>query len=254
LKIITYNVNGLRGTLKKGFEEWLAAVNADVVCLQEVKSHLTSDEVRIFEKLGYASYWHFAEKKGYSGVAILSRTPAKSIETGCNIPQYDREGRIIRADFEHFSLLNVYMPSGSSGQIRTDFKAQWLIDFNAYILCLKKDFPNLIICGDFNICHQAVDIHNPKANANASGFLPAERQWMTDFLASGFVDGFRHFNAEPHHYTWWSYRAGARKKNLGWRIDYHLISQSVLPLLKRCVILKEVGFSDHCPVLLEIDT
>ena len=168
------------------------------------------------------------------------------------MPDYDREGRVIRADFEHCSVLSTYFPSGSSGDDRQAFKYQFLSDFQLYINDLKNTLPNLVICGDYNICHKPIDIHNPKSNANSSGFLPEEREWMENFIQSGFVDSFRHFNEEPHHYTWWSYRAGARSKNLGWRIDYTLVSESLKSNLKRAAILPDAKHSDHCPVLVEL--
>lgn len=252
MKIITYNVNGLRAAIKKGFLDWLSAVNADVVCLQEIK--VTPDQIDLepIKKLGYETFWHPATKKGYSGVAIFSKVHPKNVCIGCGIDKYDFEGRIIRADFADFSLMNVYMPSGSSGDERQAFKIVWLKDFFEYISKIKQEHKSLIVCGDFNICHKAIDIHNPKSNANSSGFLPEERDWMSKFFENGFVDAFRKFNQEPHNYTWWSYRAGARPKNLGWRIDYHTVSQEMEARLKRAVILSEACHSDHCPVLLEI--
>lgn len=253
MKIITYNVNGIRSAITKGFVDWLKAANPDMICLQEVKADENQIEKQLFEDLGYHIYWYSAEKKGYSGVAILTKIKPKHIEYGCGIEIYDREGRVLRTDFEDFSLMSVYMPSGSSGQERQDFKFQWLADFQQYIDQLKVNFPNLIISGDYNICHQAIDIHNPKSNANSSGFLPEERAWMSGFLESGFIDTFRHFNPEPHHYTWWSFRAGARQKNLGWRIDYHCASKALEGRLKRALILPEAKHSDHCPALVEID-
>ena len=174
------------------------------------------------------------------------------VEYGCGIEEYDNEGRVLRADFQEFSLMSVYMPSGSSGDIRQDFKMKWLSDFQNYIDNLKKTVPNLIISGDYNICHQPIDIHNPKSNANSSGFLPEERAWIDTFMKTGFIDTFRVFNQEPHNYTWWSFRAGARGKNLGWRIDYHLASATLQEKLKRAAILSEAKHSDHCPVLLEL--
>ncbi|WP_026997899.1 exodeoxyribonuclease III [Flectobacillus major] len=253
MKIITYNVNGIRSAITKGFVDWLKAANPDMICLQEVKADENQIEKQLFEDLGYHIYWYSAEKKGYSGVAILTKIKPKHVEYGCGIEIYDREGRVLRTDFEDFSLMSVYMPSGSSGQERQDFKFQWLADFQQYIDQLKVNFPNLIISGDYNICHQAIDIHNPKSNANSSGFLPEERAWMSGFLESGFIDTFRHFNPEPHHYTWWSFRAGARQKNLGWRIDYHCASKALEGRLKRALILPEAKHSDHCPALVEID-
>jgi exodeoxyribonuclease III len=253
MKILTYNVNGIRSAISKGFVEWLRATNADMVCLQEVKAEKENIDASIFEELGYQIYWHSAEKKGYSGVAILTKVTPKHVEVGMGMEIYDREGRVLRTDFEDFSLMSVYMPSGSSGDIRQEFKMQWLTDFEAYIKELRKTIPNLIISGDYNICHQAIDIHNPKSNVNSSGFLPEERDWMEQFLQSGFVDSFRHFNKEPHHYSWWSFRAGSRDKNLGWRIDYHLATEPLRERLIRSVILPEAKHSDHCPVLVEME-
>jgi len=252
LKIISYNVNGIRSVISKGFINWLSATNADIVCLQEVKPLPEQLDLKLFEKLNYQTFWHPAEKKGYSGVAIFTKVLFKQIVIGCGNDMYDREGRVIRIDFEDYSVLNVYMPSGSSGEARQAFKIEWLSFFYDYVINLKQSIPNLLICGDYNICHQPIDIHNPKSNANSSGFLPEEREWISKFLNSGFVDTFRHFNKEPHNYTWWSFRAGSRGKNLGWRIDYHLVTRSLEKLLKRSVILKEVTFSDHCPILIEI--
>ncbi len=252
MKILTYNVNGIRSAISKGFVDWLKATNADMICLQEVKAEENQIEKALFEDLGYHINWFSAEKKGYSGVAILTKTKPTKIVHGCGIDIYDREGRVLRTDFEDFSLMSVYMPSGSSGDERQDFKMQWLADFQGYINDLTKTVPNLIVSGDYNICHRAIDIHNPKSNANSSGFLPEERDWMEGFLNSGFIDTFRHFNKEPHHYSWWSYRAEARDKNLGWRIDYNCATEPMRERLVRAAILPEAKHSDHCPVLLEI--
>lgn len=253
-KIITYNVNGVRAALNKGFAEWLKASDADIVCLQEIKADISQINVPLFDYLGYHSYWYPAQKKGYSGVAILSKQKPLHVEYGCGIADYDAEGRVLRADFKDFSVLSCYFPSGTTGDERQGFKYRFLDDMFLYIRELQKQKPNLIISGDYNICHQSIDIHNPVSNANSSGFLPEERAWVTKFLQSGYTDVFRHFNQEPHHYTWWSYRAGARGKNLGWRIDYHICTQSLNPYLKRCVILPEAMHSDHCPVMMEIET
>jgi exodeoxyribonuclease III len=252
MKIITYNVNGIRAALTKGFHNWLKASNADVVCLQEVKAELSQIDKSIFEDLGYEVYWMPAVKKGYSGVAILSKVSPSNVQYGCGIQQYDDEGRVLRVDFNQFSIMSVYMPSGSSGDERQAFKMKWLDDFYGYIQDLNRENPNLIISGDYNICHKPIDIHNPVSNKNSSGFLPEEREWMSKFTSSGFIDTFRHFDNRPHQYTWWSYRAGARKKNLGWRIDYHMASNSMAGLLKKSTILPEAHHSDHCPVLLEL--
>ncbi len=254
MKIISYNVNGIRAAIHKEWFAWLQATDADIVCLQEIKA--TPDQIIdivIFEQLGYQCYWYPAEKKGYSGTAILTKIQPEHVEYGCGIEEYDREGRIIRADFKAFSVMSVYFPSGSSGEERQLFKFKFLEDFADYIHKLKWRYPKLIIAGDYNICHKAIDIHNPKSNANSSGFLPEEREWMENFTLNGFIDAFRHFNSDPHHYTWWSYRAGARGKNLGWRIDYHLVTLELSEHLKRATILPEAKHSDHCPILLELD-
>ncbi len=252
MRIITYNVNGIRAAMNKGFVEWLKASDPDVLCLQEIKA--TPDQVNVaeFEALGYELYWYPAQKKGYSGVAIFSKIKPKHVQYGCGVEAYDFEGRVIRLDFDNCSVMSVYHPSGSSGDDRQAFKMKWLADFHNYINGLKQEIPNLILCGDYNICHKAIDIHNPKSNANTSGFLPEEREWMEQFIQSGFTDTFRHFNQEPHQYSWWSYRAGSRGKNLGWRIDYNLVANHMEKHLKRSVILSDAMHSDHCPVLLDL--
>lgn len=253
MKIISYNVNGIRSAIQKGFLSWMASVDADIICLQEVKASLDQIDQSVFEKMGYHVYWMPAHKKGYSGVAILTRLKPIVVELGCGISKYDAECRVVRADFSDFSVMSVYFPSGSSGEDRQAFKMEWLEDFMNYLLDLKKRIPNLIISGDYNICHHPIDIHNPVSNKNSPGFLPEEREWFTEFINNGFIDTFRHYNQSPHHYTWWSFRAGARKKNLGWRIDYHMASLSLTSRLKRAAILSHAFHSDHCPILLEID-
>lgn len=252
MRIITYNVNGIRAAMNKGFVDWLKSSNPDVLCLQEIKATPDQVDTKEFEALGYKLYWYPAQKKGYSGVAIFSKLSPKNVTYGCGIECYDFEGRVIRLDYDHCSVMSIYHPSGSSGDERQSFKMQWLADFHEYINNLKKEIPNLILCGDYNICHKPIDIHNPKSNANTSGFLPEEREWMERFIQSGFTDSFRYFNQEPHQYSWWSYRAGSRKKNLGWRIDYNLVANHMNKHLKRSVILSEAVHSDHCPVLLDL--
>lgn len=252
MKIISYNVNGIRAAMNKGLLDWIIAAKPDVFCIQETKA--TKDQVDIIsiESLGYHHYWFSAQKKGYSGVSIWSKEQPNHIEYGCGIEKYDNEGRVIRADFADASIISVYMPSGSSGDHRQDFKMKWLSDFKDYIDKLKTDIPNLIISGDYNICHQAIDIHDPVRNAAVSGFLPEEREWMTEFIESGFIDTFRYFNQNPHNYSWWSYRANARNNNKGWRIDYNMASKNLEGRLKFATILPEARHSDHCPVVLEL--
>ena len=252
-KIISYNVNGIRAALNKGFSDWLQKAAPDIVLIQETKAQPDQIPLFDFEMLGYRSYWHSAVKKGYSGVGILSKQEPDNVVIGIGNDKYDNEGRFLRADYGGTSVVSVYHPSGSSGDARLAFKMEWLEEFRNYVEELKKERPGLVISGDYNICHEAIDIHDPVRNAKVSGFLPEERAWMTRFLASGFIDSFRYFNQEPHHYSWWSYRANARSKNLGWRIDYHMVSKPLENKMKRALILPEAKHSDHCPVLLDID-
>ena len=253
MNIITYNVNGIRAAITKGLLEWLTDVNPDVVCIQETKAQRDQIPVLDFKQLGYEIYSYSAQKKGYSGVAILTKRTPDNIVYGMNIPEYDKEGRFLRVDYGDLSIVSVYHPSGSSGDERQVFKMKWLTDFQNYIHELHHTRPNLILSGDYNICHKPIDIHDPIRNATSSGFLPEEREWIDGFMKSGFIDTFRYFNTKPHQYTWWSYRANAREKNLGWRIDYHLASLTLENVLKRSVILPSATHSDHCPVLLEIE-
>jgi exodeoxyribonuclease-3 len=253
MKIISYNVNGIRAAITKGFIDWLQQANPDVICLQEIKA--TQDQIPVaeIEKAGYPyQYYYPATKKGYSGVAILSKLKPTNIVFGTGIEHMDFEGRNLRVDFDQFSVMSLYLPSGSNID-RLDHKFMFMDDFQNYIDNLKIEIPNLVICGDYNICHQAIDIHDPIRNAKVSGFLPEERAWLDRFMKNGFVDSFRHFNNEPHQYSWWSYRAGARGNNKGWRIDYCLVSEPLKGKLKRAVILPEAKHSDHCPVLVELE-
>jgi len=250
--IVSYNINGIRSVLRKDFDKWLAIYNPDIICLQEIKANKEQFNKEIFENLGYKCYVNSAQKAGYSGVAILSKIKPKKVEYGCGNYQIDIEGRLVRVDFKNYSVLSVYFPSGSSGEIRQEFKFMFLDFFQNYINELKQSIPNLIICGDFNICHKEIDIHNPKRNKNTSGFLIEERNWVTNFLNSGFIDSFRFFHEDGDKYTWWSYRARARQKNLGWRIDYNMVSQSLEKYILDARILTDVVHSDHCPISLKI--
>lgn len=252
MKIISYNVNGIRAALKKGFIDWLQSADPDVICLQEIKAQEDQLDLTVFEAAGYTyNYWFSAQKKGYSGVAILSKTKPNNVVFGTGIESMDFEGRNIRADFDGVSVMSLYLPSGTN-LARLEHKLEYMDLFQNYINTLKKDVPNLVICGDYNICHEAIDIHDPVRNKNISGFLPEERAWMSEFLKNGFVDAFREFNSEPHNYSWWSYRANSRANNKGWRLDYTLVSQPLQEKIKRAVILSEAVHSDHCPVLVEL--
>jgi exodeoxyribonuclease III len=253
MRIISYNVNGIRAAMTKGFSEWLTQANPDVICLQEIKATEDQIDTEAITKAGYPFQYYFsAQKKGYSGVAILSKTEPKKVVYGTGIASMDIEGRNIRADFEDFSIMSLYLPSGTNID-RLEHKFNFMDLFQSYINTLKVEIPNLVICGDYNICHEAIDIHDPIRNAKVSGFLPEERSWIDGFMKSGFIDSFRHFNKEPHQYSWWSYRANARNNNKGWRIDYNLVSEPMRDRLKRAVILSEAKHSDHCPIVLEID-
>lgn len=253
MRITTYNVNGIRAALNKGFSQWLEAENPDIICLQEVKAFKEQVPAEIFDHLGYKQYWFSATKPGYSGVAIFSKKEPLQLTVGCDNVLYDYEGRVIRADFDGFSVLNIYHPSGSSGDTRQAFKMQWLDFFLDYVNELRKTHPNLILCGDYNICHKEIDIHDPKGNKNSSGFLPEERAWFDKFVAEGYVDSFRAVNTDPHQYTWWSYRANARNNNKGWRIDYVMITPELQHKLVGARILPDASHSDHCPMSVDMD-
>ncbi|WP_040670302.1 exodeoxyribonuclease III [Nitritalea halalkaliphila] len=253
MKYLSYNVNGIRAALKKGFADWMAEELPDLIALQEVKASQEQVDLRPFEDLGYQAYWHDAEKKGYSGVAFLSRLPVDQVVTGMENPKYDAEGRVLRVDIADISFYSAYFPSGTTGDLRQNFKYEFLDDFYTFIQGKLKEKEKIVVSGDYNICHKAIDIHNPVSNKKSSGFLPEERAWMDKLTENGFQDSFRLFHEGPDHYSWWSYRANARAKNLGWRIDYHMVSEALVPQVKGAGILPDVHHSDHCPVAVEID-
>ncbi|MBJ05137.1 MAG: exodeoxyribonuclease III [Flavobacteriales bacterium] len=251
MKIISYNINGIRSGIRKGLVNWISEENPDVICLQEIKANTDQFDVTLFEHLGYHCYWLPAQKKGYSGVAILSKKIPHSVSFGCGDEAIDSEGRIIKICFSELCLFSCYFPSGSSGEVRQAFKMHFLNVFLKFITNSNLG-KNIIISGDFNICHKEIDIHNPKANKNTSGFLPEERAWMDDFLNLGFVDSFRYKNKNPNNYSWWSYRANSRLNNKGWRIDYHMVSDNLKDRIIDAAILDDVCHSDHCPISLLI--
>lgn len=251
MNIISYNINGIRAAIKKKFIQWLSKENPDVICLQEIKANTSQFDVRPFEDLGYHCFWYPAVKKGYSGVAILSKVKPNNIIWGCGEKRFDQEGRVLKAEFDNFSVFSCYFPSGSSGEIRQAFKMDFLNFFYSFLEPLSKK-EKILISGDLNICHKEIDIHNPIANKRTSGFLPEERKWLSDFLTLGFVDSFREKNKNPDWYSWWSYRAQARARNKGWRIDYHILSSQLAAKIKRAEILRNIHHSDHCPILIEI--
>ena len=252
--VVSYNVNGIRAALKKDFIGWLTSCNPDVIGLQEVKSSLQQIDKRIFEDLGYHVYWHDAVKKGYSGVATLSKVMPKAVHYGIQYQKYDDEGRMLRLDFDDFSFVNTYFPSGTTGEIRPGFKYEFLDDLYGYSQDLRRSHPELIWSGDYNICHRPIDIHDPISNKKSSGFLPEERAWMDKFTQSGFDDSYRLIHPDtPHKYTWWSYRANSRSNNKGWRIDYHMTTPGLRNRISNTTILSDALHSDHCPILIEID-
>lgn len=253
MKIVSYNVNGIRAAMRKDLISWLSQTDADVVCLQEIKANPDQFDETEFHDIGYKyCYWYPAQKKGYSGVALLCKTKPNHVEYGTGIATMDFEGRNIRADFNDVSVMSMYLPSGTNSA-RLDFKLNYMDEFLEYSKDLKHSIPNLVVCGDYNICHKPEDIHDPVRLKNVSGFLPVERDWLTKFIDSGFIDSFRVFNDQPENYTWWSYRANARANNKGWRLDYLMVTPPLQEKLKRSVILKDAVHSDHCPVLLELD-
>jgi exodeoxyribonuclease-3 len=253
MKIISYNVNGIRAAMNKGFTDWLTSANPDVVCLQEIKAMKEQVDIEAIENAGYNyNYWFSAQKKGYSGVAILSKIEPKHIEYGTGIESMDFEGRNIRADFDGLSVMSMYLPSGTN-DARLAHKFEYMDMIHDYLNELRKELPNLVVLGDYNICHEEIDIHNPKMKG-VSGFLPEEREWLGNFINSGFIDSFRHLHPEKQEYSWWSYRANARANNKGWRLDYGMVSEPLQENIKRSVILSEAVHSDHCPILIEIDS
>ena len=254
MTIATYNVNGIRAALTKGLAEWVAAGDYDVLCLQEVKALEEQVDLQPLADLGYRWAWHAAEKKGYSGVATFwreGRLTAKHVAPGCGLDVYDREGRVLRTDFDDFALVNIYFPSGSGGEERQAFKMRFLHDLPAYLQRLRAERRELIVVGDYNIAHTERDIHNPKANKNSPGFLPDERAWVSGLLAGGMTDAYRHLHPEAQTYTWWSFRGGARANDKGWRIDYQMVSPGLVGRLRSAQHLKDNVHSDHAAVVVE---
>ncbi len=254
MTIASYNVNGIRAAMLKGLVDWAAAGAYDVMCFQEVKAMEEQVDLAPFAELGYAWAWHAAEKKGYSGVATfwkVGRLSPKLVTHGCGIGTYDREGRVLRTDFADFTLLNCYFPSGSSAEARQAIKMDFLQDFAPYLAGVRAEVAHVIVVGDYNIAHAERDIHNPKANAQSSGFLPEERAWMTDFVAAGMTDAYRHLNPESQTYTWWSFRGGARANDKGWRIDYQMVSEGMVERLVAARHGRDEVHSDHCAVVVE---
>ena len=252
MKIISYNVNGIRAAIGKGFADWLTTETPDVICLQETKAQPEQIDTILFKELGYHAYFHSAQKKGYSGVGILCKQEPDKVVVGMGNDRYDAEGRVLRADFGDLTIISVYVPSGSSGDERQAFKMDFLEAFLPFVENLRAERPNLIVCGDYNICHKPIDINHPERQVGVSGFLPEEREWMDRYEAMGMIDSFRCFDTSPEKYSWWSFRGGARYRNAGWRIDYHWVGSALKESLTGATILSDVVHSDHCPVMVMI--
>ncbi|MEO5999644.1 MAG: exodeoxyribonuclease III [Chitinophagaceae bacterium] len=254
MRIISYNVNGIRAAIKKGFYDWLKTSPADIICLQETKTEKENVDHKQIVEMGYEDYWYSAEKKGYSGVAVFTRIKPGFVQLGNGFMQSDAEGRVIRMDFGDLTLINAYFPSGTSGEVRQAYKYVWLNELMDYLKILRMERPKLVVCGDYNIAHKDIDIHDPKGNKKASGFLPEERAWMDRFLQNGFIDSFRKINQQPHQYSWWSQRfPSLRLNNKGWRIDYINVTGNLESAIKHAAVLPDIIHSDHCPVYLELE-
>jgi len=252
-KVVSFNLNGIRATLGKGLAEWIRAENADIYCFQETKIDDSLVEKLRAEFPDYHAHFHCATRKGYSGVAILSKDKPLEVRSGCGHADYDAEGRCIRADWDGISLINSYYPSGSAGSERQVIKEAFLDYMYDWLGPQLESRPELLHVGDFNICHQEIDIHHPERHKGVSGFLPHEREWMTKLIAAGWADTFRQYDSTPDKYSWWSYRSGAKSKNLGWRIDYQLAGKALQGRLISASLRPEVVMSDHCPTVVEFN-
>ncbi|KYK27408.1 MAG: exodeoxyribonuclease III [Candidatus Proteinoplasmatales archaeon SG8-5] len=253
MRLISWNVNGIRAITKKGFLDWLNADKADVVCLQETKAlpEQATDEVR--EPKGYSSHWNSAEKKGYSGVATFTKTEPASVVKGFGIEEFDTEGRSLMLEFEEFFLFNIYFPNGKASEERLRYKLSFYDAFLEMAESLRTSGKGVVVCGDVNTAHKPIDLSRPRENEGVSGFLPIERKWIDKLIKMGYVDSFRHFNKDSYNYTWWDYVTRARERNVGWRIDYFFVSAELLPRLKDAFILSDIMGSDHCPIGIELD-
>jgi len=248
MKIISWNVNGIRAIEKKGFLEWLKKEDPDILCIQETKSRPEQLSDNLLKPLNYQTFWSYAEKKGYSGVAVFTKSAPIKTRHGLDKAEFDAEGRILWLEYPEFILFNIYFPNGGAGNKRVPFKMAFYEAFLKIVEKLRKQKKQLIICGDVNTAHTEIDLARPKENIKNTGFLPQEREWISKFLSKGYVDTFRHFTKEGGHYTWWDYKTRARERNIGWRIDYFFITPNLLTKLTKAFILKDVLGSDHCPI------
>lgn len=252
LKLLSWNVNGLRAVMKKGFMEFLEEQKPDILGLQETKLQLDQIPKELHELNGYHLYWSCAKRKGYSGVALFTREKPKKVTYSIGEDRFDHEGRVIRAEYKNFVFFNVYFPNGQKDQERLDYKMDFYDRFFDVMQKVVKSGKNIVVCGDYNTAHKEIDLFHPKQNEKYSGFLPIERAWLDKLVENGYVDTFRKFNQEPLQYTWWTYRMGARARNVGWRIDYFFVNKKMAPKLKDAFILQEIMGSDHCPLGIEL--
>lgn len=252
MKIISWNVNGVRAIQKKGFLDWLAKESPDILCLQEIKAQEHQLGPELLNPEGYHTYWNPAERKGYSGVAVFSRKKPLAVKMGFGVPRFDCEGRVLVTEFPGFVLLNIYFPNGKQGEERLQYKLDFYEETLRFVECLKSEGKKVVVCGDYNTAHQPIDLARPRENEKVSGFLPVERAWIDKWVRHGQVDIFREFCLLPDYYTWWDMKTGARERNVGWRIDYHFVTKDLVPAVRDAKILKEVMGSDHCPVSLEL--
>lgn len=252
MRLVSWNVNGIRAISKKGFFEWMERDHADIVCIQETKCHPEQLTEKQLNPLGYTSYWCSAEKKGYSGVAVYTKSTPKHVEYVLGEKSLDHEGRTLMLEFHDFVLFNIYFPNGGSGNKRVPFKMKFYDHFLKVAAKLYKAGKKVIVCGDFNTAHQEIDLARPKENSKNTGFLPEEREWITKMINAGFIDTFRHFHSASDHYTWWDYKTKARERNVGWRIDYFFVSENTKSDLTDAFILNNIMGSDHCPLGITI--
>jgi exodeoxyribonuclease III len=252
MRILSWNVNGIRAAYRKGFAEWFAREAPDVLCLQETKASPSQLAPELLSVEGYHSYFNAAERPGYSGVATYSRVQPREVTAGLGIEKFDSEGRVLRLDYGDFLLFNIYFPNGKSSAQRLEYKMEFYDAFLEHVDGLRAAGRHIIVCGDVNTAHREIDIARPKANENISGFLPLERAWMDRWVSHGYVDTFRRFNQEPGQYTWWDARGGARARNVGWRIDYFFVDQGLEDRVTSAFIMPDVMGSDHCPIGIEI--
>ena len=253
MKILCWNVNGLRAIARKGAFEWILKQSPDILCFQETKAHPEQLPEPVASPAGYHGVWAWAERKGYSGVAVYSRKKPKNVMVGIGEKEFDAEGRTLTCEFDSFALVNVYVPNGQPDHARVPFKMKFCDRLLQYCENLRKTYPKIILCGDFNIAHTEIDLARPKDNQDTTGFLPVERQWLDKFIVKHkYVDIFREFEPGPNHYTWWHYRPGVREANVGWRIDYFFVTLACQKVVSKAYHLPEIMGSDHCPIGLEL--